>query len=266
MPFYIGDYLRDTQHLNTEKHGAYMLLIMAYWASGKPLPDEDEHLATICRLPLERWQIVRPTIERFFRVANGEWRHRRIDAELARSVEITEKRRAAGMARAQQTASKRPAHAEQVNQQNAIPSQSQIQKKDSPPVSPPLGGDAREVKARDRSQRGTRLPTDWQPTPEDRDFARTLELDPDEVAAEFRDYWTGIAGRFGVKLDWSGTYRNRCRELAKRGPRSPVQRLGPATGIAQGFADALRLGPGEPHEDRGAYQPPPRALLGGQRG
>src|SRR6185312_5311031 len=131
MPFYIGDYLRDTQHLNAEKHGAYVLLIFAYWAAGRPLVDDDDHLATICRMPAKRWRAIRPVIERFFQVETGEWHHKRIDAELAKAEHNISKRRAAGLASAQQRANKRPTHVgthvEQVYQQTGRP---------SPPPSP----------------------------------------------------------------------------------------------------------------------------------
>lgn len=35
--------------------------------------------------------------------------------------------------------------------------------------------------------------------------------------AEFVDYWVAIPGHRGVKLNWSATWRNRVRELIKRG-------------------------------------------------
>ncbi len=50
MPIYWGDHLRDTMHLTAEGHGAYLLLIAAYWTTGKPLPDDDDHLMTVARL------------------------------------------------------------------------------------------------------------------------------------------------------------------------------------------------------------------------
>lgn len=64
--------------------------------------------------------------------------------------------------------------------------------------------------------RGTRIPDGWQPSPEAEQFARDLDLDPKAVTDEFVDYWRGVTGQQGVKLDWNATFRNRCRQLAER--------------------------------------------------
>lgn len=107
MPLYPGDYLRDTMGLTTEQHGAYLLLIMAYWSNGGPLPDDDQYLASVTRLTMDRWMAYRPVMQTFFQpepiaiaiangianhIANGiakqQWRHGRIDAELARTSKI----------------------------------------------------------------------------------------------------------------------------------------------------------------------------------
>ena len=36
---YIGDYMRDTGTLTVAEHGAYMLMLMHYYATEKPIPD-----------------------------------------------------------------------------------------------------------------------------------------------------------------------------------------------------------------------------------
>jgi len=77
-----------------------------------------------------------------------------------------------------------------------------------------------------RTPRGARLPPTWGPTPEDACFAAQMGLDPDDAAAEFRDYWIGVPGAKGCKLDWSATFRNSCRMQAKRkrpGKAEPAQ-------------------------------------------
>ena len=81
MPLYIGDYLADTTRLTTEQHGAYLLLIMDYWRSGK-LPDNDAVLMQITRLQPKAWSNARAMLEQFFSIENGFWIHSRIDKEL----------------------------------------------------------------------------------------------------------------------------------------------------------------------------------------
>lgn len=76
MPFYIGDYLADTQGLTKSEHGSYMLCIMAYWTKGESLEDKD--LREIAGRDYER-------IKRFFVWVNYRWHHKRIDIELAKA-------------------------------------------------------------------------------------------------------------------------------------------------------------------------------------
>lgn len=83
MPLFIADYLADTGRLTTEGHGAYLLLIMEYWRQNGPLVDDDDDLAAITRMSVERWAVMRKSIARFFDVSEGVWRHKRIDDELA---------------------------------------------------------------------------------------------------------------------------------------------------------------------------------------
>jgi uncharacterized protein YdaU (DUF1376 family) len=114
MPLYIPDFLADTMHLSAAETGAYLCLIMDYWMHDG-LPDDDQKLASIARLPIKSWRQMRPTIEAFFREG---WRHKRIDAELAKMVETMGRRHAAAtragnaswMAREKKASTKRSAN------------------------------------------------------------------------------------------------------------------------------------------------------------
>ena len=86
MPFYFGDYLSDTMHLTTEQHGAYLLLLMACWKLGGALPNDDEQLATITRLPIERWRKLRPVIQKFWSVTQRTWTQKRLSLELSSAL------------------------------------------------------------------------------------------------------------------------------------------------------------------------------------
>jgi uncharacterized protein YdaU (DUF1376 family) len=86
MPIVIGDYLRDTQRLTTEQHGAYLLLLMDYWTNG-PMPADDAVLCSISRLKPARFRKHKSVLLSFFSIVDGELHHKRADAEKTRAIQ-----------------------------------------------------------------------------------------------------------------------------------------------------------------------------------
>jgi len=86
MPLFVGDYLSDTMHLTTEQHGAYLLLMLAYWKNKGPLPAK--RIQSICNLNGDSWFIVKGVVEEFFDTTtnHGKWTHHRIEKELQRAL------------------------------------------------------------------------------------------------------------------------------------------------------------------------------------
>lgn len=91
MPLYIADYLNKTSHLRAAESGAYLHLIMAYWVNDG-LPDDDRQLATIAKVTDREWRAMRPVLVQFF---DDGWKHNRIEEELAKARELSNKRKAA---------------------------------------------------------------------------------------------------------------------------------------------------------------------------
>lgn len=91
MPLFVADYLADTQHLTRDEHGGYLLLLMAYWRNGGPLPDDDKRLAAIVKASPREWKTLRNTLAEFFDVADGYWKHGRADKEIADAAENARK-------------------------------------------------------------------------------------------------------------------------------------------------------------------------------
>lgn len=137
---------------------------------------------------------------------------------------------------------------------------------DSPPLT--LGGYDHETipqasKNGSGRRRATRLPTDWRPCEEDRQFCSAAGLDPDRIAEEFRDYWHSKPGANGTKLDWCATWRNWCRKAAEyrggdghRKPRGDQQRRSPLT-------EALHMLLGEGDSDGRSLYDISRSPMGG---
>lgn len=132
MPLHVGDYLSDTGHLTVVEHGAYLLLIMRYWQDGG-LPTDEKLIARYAHLTAEQWSESRDVLVALF---DEGWKHKRIDAELAKASEIIGKRKEAGK---QRQLGKSAASAEHVLSTSSYagvpPSHEHIPDKTPPPVS-----------------------------------------------------------------------------------------------------------------------------------
>ena len=112
FPFYIGDYLRETHGLTHAEKGVIVDLYCVYFNHQKPLPDDDRQLARLTGMSPKKWKKMRETISPIFLITDGLWRLPRLDEQIARSLEIRQKRREAGRAGGLKSWRKREANAE----------------------------------------------------------------------------------------------------------------------------------------------------------
>lgn len=143
MPLYIGDYLADTTRLTTEQHGAYLLLIMDYWKSGR-LPDNDQVLCQITRMKPDAWSNARAMLEKFFSIENGLWIHYRIEREMESAIENKQKKVEKAQKAAQARWSKEPENAPSITTSNAhaMPENMLVQCPSPSPSPSPLSSSA----------------------------------------------------------------------------------------------------------------------------
>lgn len=208
MPFNPGDYLRDTGHLTTIEHGAYLLLLFHAWTHDGVLSNDDARLRNITKLGVKAWNTYALTIRSFFYISgeSGEvLRHRRIDRELAKSGKFAAQRSKAGKASAAKRSLQRELNARSTDVEISLDSRSthihNTEERKNPTGS----------KESPPSPNGSRLATDWHPGDSGIKFARDHGLNPEPTLATFRDYWCSKAGKDGRKLDWQATWRNWCR-------------------------------------------------------
>lgn len=117
--FDVSAYLKNTMRLNTEAHGCYLLLMLDYYATGKPCPDDDDQLAAVTKIPVELWRDrYRKMLMPLFDVRDGAWFHARIEEEIAAATERHAKAvaKAAAGANARWSRKASPEHAPSMQQ------------------------------------------------------------------------------------------------------------------------------------------------------
>lgn len=186
LPWYTGDYLRDTRALSMAGHGCYLLLLAFCWDSRGPLPLEQEEIAAICGA---RSQEERATMDRvlgkfFVKMADG-WYNERMDMEIAKCNAISGVRSEAGrkgyQAKAKQVLSKSQASA---TNPNPIP---------SPAPTPSLALDQ---------------------TPKSKPLRRAVAQTPTSEA--WRAYSQAYFNRYGVEPVWNAKVGGHFASLIRR--------------------------------------------------
>src|SRR5215469_1639247 len=210
------EYIAAIAGMSAAEQGVYWLICSLIYSSGHPIPEEDQRLAALCGC---HWRTRKTIIQKLIESGkvvskDGQLAVKRCSEALQDAFKRISSASHGGKKgnEIRWHSDHQPIKSEIANYQlstiNVCPPS-----EDSPPIIPP----ASEKKS---NGRGSRLPADWQPSAELWAFAVECGLNPDDTFAEFRDYWRGVAGAKGVKLDWEATARNHCRHQRDRQPSS----------------------------------------------
>lgn len=89
MPFWTDAYLADTQHLTTEEHGAYLLLLIQAWRSHDcSLADDDEMLARQAGVSSAKWKGMKTIVMAFWTLdrRRKRWVQKRLKIEREKAT------------------------------------------------------------------------------------------------------------------------------------------------------------------------------------
>lgn len=203
MNFYkhhIGDYAKKTAHLTVLEHGAYLLMMQAYYATERPLPFGRD-LYRICRAngKKERAAIDKVASEFWTRTEAGLI-NSRADREMAEDRAFIEKQRASGRASALKRwgnggyngATNEPIDLVVTKIQPPTPTPTPIKEGEG------LNGHSHPVKAKRKS---SRVPPEFIPDVSVA-LAELPDLDVDREVQKFRDWEFKTA-----RSDWAAVWR-----------------------------------------------------------
>lgn len=210
--FYPRDFEADTSHLTLEEDGAYNRLLRLCWMCPDcSMPDDNAWIIRRMRVDAETFErVVKPVLDEFFVRSKGRVSNARLSKEYASSETAHARRVSAGKmggnAKALKTNGTAPSNAKAMLKQcssNQNQNQKHVEKEEANASS---------------KKRGSRLSADWALPKAWGEWAVSEEGLPEadvrREADKFRDYWTGVAGSKGVKLDWLATWRGWIRKAA----------------------------------------------------
>ncbi|MGE0344260.1 MAG: YdaU family protein [Porticoccaceae bacterium] len=219
----IGDYRRDTMHLSLLEHGIYNQLLDWYYLDEQPIVNNNQTLfrRLSARTEEEQNAVLTVLSEMFSETTKG-WVHGRVDRELAQYKARAAQARTAGKLGGRP--SKKGAVPDENRDGFSENRDGSYRKPKAKPTNnhkPITNNQEEQHQERIASpNKARRLPDDWAPSDQDRQFASTLGVDSHEQANRFRDYWHARSGAGAAKLSWSCTWRNWIRRAADENAKS----------------------------------------------
>lgn len=190
--FHVSDYIHDTAHLSNDEDLAFRRLLDLYYTQEKPIPNKTYEVARRIRMA-KQIDAVQIVLEEFFMydMEKDHWYHKRCDETIAAYQAKAERNRQVGKLGGRPKANQQ--ETQMVSKEN--PNQEPITKNQEPKI---------------KTQRGSRLPTDWTLPDVWKEWAEKErpDLTISKVADSFKDFWIAKPGAGGVKLDWGATWRN----------------------------------------------------------
>lgn len=247
--FYPRDWFLGTRDLNREQRGVYVDLLAAMYARGGPLPYSIEDLRSL--LGEKSARVVRRIVNELIakkkiRLVDDHLVNDRVMHELQAAWDRMAASAGGGKAARRRLNSRQTGKAhderetsvteQETSGESSPPFVSNLQsdhsprRDQSPPPSPSPSPLLRKTLSRERKEKGdpheksqprtgSRLPENWEPSPQDHAYAHSLGYDDEpihEIAEDFRYYWIDGPGRNKTTRDWSKCWQNWCRKDNRR--------------------------------------------------
>ena len=207
--FNIGDYQSHTSHLSDMEDLAYRRLLDWCYLHEKPLPKDIDEIARLIRMRSHS-DCIANVLREFFKLLKGGYVSERVIYEVGQVNVKSEKAKASAKARwgnkindLGDNANAMRTHSERNATHNPLPNTHNPLKELAP-----------------KAAQSTRLADDWQLPDDWAIWAKENrpELNLNQIADGFKDYWIAQPGAKGRKADWFATWRNwiRTQKLSKQ--------------------------------------------------
>jgi uncharacterized protein YdaU (DUF1376 family) len=199
--FNIGDYIKHTMHLTVEEDITYRRLLDMYYDTESPIPTDIQWVSRRLRMPAN---FVESVLDEFFQLTEDGYRNYRADAEIAEYHTYIDKQRSNGKlgGRPKKSSGKPTANPSQTK---AEPKKSLNNKQQTI-----TNNQLKELEPQPKKSKGTRLDQSWALPDDWAIWAKEQrpDVNVNQTADGFKDYWLAIPGMKGVKADWFATWRN----------------------------------------------------------
>ena len=225
LPYYKAyprDFIEGTVGMPFEVKSAYRIVLDLIYMRGGDLPDDPRYIAGVLGCSVRAWKKYREALVEAGKltIADGSISNSRADKELETSRSFQDK---------------------QAENRRRPNKNKTLQSPRSHHTDTDTDTEEKEETTVSSKKKGSRLSPEWRLPKAWGEWAMAegaVEVEVRREADKFRDYWLGVAGSKGVKLDWQATWRNWIRKaVADRKTAAPARLGEPRVGETRRTAD-----------------------------